>query len=378
MGSIRSLTGLRAVAAYSVLFAHAGDFHFGTNLTTHAAMTRLAYFGMSLFFVLSGFVIAYNYSGKLRTEGATGVYNFFVARFARLFPLYAAVLIFGYFFVLKHAGPLNILTHATLTQSWFNTEEAIYPPTWSISTEWAFYFVFAIGMLVLPKLKQPRLVLALVLITAPLLLLVLFVNRSAVLTLLSGPVFQHKHGSAELWYPWLTYYSPIVRIPEFIVGALAAKIYMSRGGNVAAPWAFLALAWCFGLLVFGGGLAGTPLDSLMPNFAYTPAIVVLILYLTQANAASSLFGCTVAIWLGEISYAVYLLQFKFFGDFGYFEVPLVQIAAEVIFITVLSGIVFVLYEAPMRRWVRSILARTSTSKIGFEWRSAKASLPTEP
>src|SRR5215203_4219419 len=53
----------------------------------------LPFFGMSLFFVLSGFVIHYNY-GMFRTDGlVAGGKKFFIARFARLYPLYFVVLI---------------------------------------------------------------------------------------------------------------------------------------------------------------------------------------------------------------------------------------------------------------------------------------------
>ena len=68
------LTGLRVVAACSVLIAHALDTAFiydPKNFHPYAAL--LAYFGMSLFFVLSGFVIQYNYAESFRTEPLRGI-----------------------------------------------------------------------------------------------------------------------------------------------------------------------------------------------------------------------------------------------------------------------------------------------------------------
>jgi peptidoglycan/LPS O-acetylase OafA/YrhL len=63
-GQLDPLTGLRGIAAYSVLTAHAMDsaFSFAGITIFFNFGTCLAYFGMSLFFVLSGFVIHYNYA----------------------------------------------------------------------------------------------------------------------------------------------------------------------------------------------------------------------------------------------------------------------------------------------------------------------------
>ena len=89
MRQLQCLTGLRGVAAYSVLMAHAAAYAYpGAPIIPHY-IHGLPYFGMSLFFVLSGFVIHYNYAGMFRTDGlAAGGKKFFIARFARLYPLY--------------------------------------------------------------------------------------------------------------------------------------------------------------------------------------------------------------------------------------------------------------------------------------------------
>ena len=91
------LTGLRAVAALTVLIAHAADGAFSYNgvRVLHDNLVYLAYFGMSIFFVLSGFVIYYNYARTFQSGSwVLNAYEFAVARFARLFPLYALVVVF--------------------------------------------------------------------------------------------------------------------------------------------------------------------------------------------------------------------------------------------------------------------------------------------
>src|SRR5580704_5650138 len=90
-GRLEPLTGLRGVAACAVLIAHAIDisFYYKGVAIFHPFAARLAYFGMALFFVLSGFVIQYNYAGAFASGPFfTATYRFFVARFARLYPLY--------------------------------------------------------------------------------------------------------------------------------------------------------------------------------------------------------------------------------------------------------------------------------------------------
>src|SRR5215204_4227907 len=87
MRQLQCLTGLRGVAAYSVLMAHAAAYAYpGAPIIPHY-IHGLPYFGMSLFFVLSGFVIHFNYAGMFRTDGlAAGGKKFFIARFAPALP----------------------------------------------------------------------------------------------------------------------------------------------------------------------------------------------------------------------------------------------------------------------------------------------------
>src|ERR1051325_5080228 len=140
MNRLAPLTGLRGIAAYSVLVAHAVDisYIYGGTSVFHDFASRLAYFGMSTFFVLSGFVIQYNYSGAFAQDGLAATYRFFAARFARLYPLYlVSIIIFVPHIPIPNFSG-NIGTYAaylTLTQSWFNWQMATFPPDWSISTE---------------------------------------------------------------------------------------------------------------------------------------------------------------------------------------------------------------------------------------------------
>ena len=121
---IGSLTGLRFIAALSVAFSHS-FLHLVPNQGLPAwylLLASFAGFGMPLFFVLSGFVIQYNYgawfSGGVRKAS---VARFLFYRFTRLYPLYITLLVLEYlinpydeFPHLFHAFPYFI----TMTQTW--------------------------------------------------------------------------------------------------------------------------------------------------------------------------------------------------------------------------------------------------------------------
>jgi peptidoglycan/LPS O-acetylase OafA/YrhL len=125
-GDIPSLTGLRGVAACSVLLAHAIDTAFVYEPMVLPITGRIAYFGMSLFFVLSGFVIHYNYSDLFNSEPLkTALSRFFLARFARLYPLYAVGIFLTLPMIPVPYAPWIVISYLTMTQSWLNADGRI-------------------------------------------------------------------------------------------------------------------------------------------------------------------------------------------------------------------------------------------------------------
>jgi peptidoglycan/LPS O-acetylase OafA/YrhL len=129
--------------------------------------------GMTLFFVLSGFVIHYNYNATIPRPG--GMRAFFVARFARLYPLYILLFLFDFAYTGLTARSacgqigapdehwLGLLFYLTLTQSWFYAVICRaslayqYGPvaavTWSISVEAFFYVAYVVVAMLIARRK---------------------------------------------------------------------------------------------------------------------------------------------------------------------------------------------------------------------------------
>ena len=83
-----ALDGLRGIAALAVVFYHV---KFPNHFTTYPGLFfRNGYMAVDLFFILSGFVIYANYSGKIYNTASA--LRFIVLRFFRIYPLHLAIL----------------------------------------------------------------------------------------------------------------------------------------------------------------------------------------------------------------------------------------------------------------------------------------------
>jgi peptidoglycan/LPS O-acetylase OafA/YrhL len=161
--NIRSLTSLRFFAAMWVVL-----FHFWPNLTGTEVMPGLVgkgYLGVELFFVLSGFILSHVYRTQVE-EGRFAYGGFLWSRLARVYPLHLATLAgLGAVALAATAAGLrvdpNILSWAslpanlTLTQAWGLAPVAGWNhPSWSISAEWFAYLTFPLFAWTALKLKD--------------------------------------------------------------------------------------------------------------------------------------------------------------------------------------------------------------------------------
>ena len=144
-----ALTGLRGIAALWVLAYHAG-------------LSAAGYLGVDLFFVLSGFIIAYNYADARLAEDGRRYREFLWRRLARIYPAYLAALLLTLAAVAVLAPwevSLRKSAHFTaegfwasvfMVQAWTVPVPRVWNvPGWSVSAEWAAYLAF-------PLIAAPR------------------------------------------------------------------------------------------------------------------------------------------------------------------------------------------------------------------------------
>jgi peptidoglycan/LPS O-acetylase OafA/YrhL len=146
---IGSLTGIRFFLAIWVLLFHTcdvwKDYPFLYNLFSKG------YVAVSAFFVLSGFILVYNYA-NLQTDSKS-LKMFSIARVIRLYPMYLLSIIiafplFAYFQFKTEPDYLSVIFITTITtllgvQAWYKPVlEKLNPPSWSLSVEFFFYSLF--------------------------------------------------------------------------------------------------------------------------------------------------------------------------------------------------------------------------------------------
>src|ERR1700691_547303 len=105
---IRSLTGVRGVAAVIIVVYHYGKFHLDRASGTAVWSVPHGYLPVDMFFMLSGFVIGYVYKDAFASENWTefraNYKTFMIKRFARLYPAYIVI---AAFYALKIAAGLT-------------------------------------------------------------------------------------------------------------------------------------------------------------------------------------------------------------------------------------------------------------------------------
>jgi peptidoglycan/LPS O-acetylase OafA/YrhL len=116
------------------------------------------YNGVTLFFILSGFVLAWSYADRILPLEPRGLWSFFVARLARVYPMYLlALLVVILPRIMDGKSDSLMLVHALALQPWMPNVGSVYVynvPGWSIGVEFFLYACFPLLILGLSKLRK--------------------------------------------------------------------------------------------------------------------------------------------------------------------------------------------------------------------------------
>lgn len=340
-----ALTGIRFLAAMHVVF-----FHFGSSFAARHGAPFLAvnflqngWTAVTLFFILSGFILSYTYSGQI--EGPRNRTRFWQARFARIYPVYLLSLLLMLPFS-EHLSPGLSVAVLTMVQSW----NPLHPeyggawnmPAWTLSTEAFFYLVFPF---LLPLLIRASIHTLRILLIAAIALIVFAHTMDEHMAIAL---------TRSLYLP-----VPLIRLPEFLAGMLAGTLFLHRSAPLLSPVSnsILSSLSIIIILAIDATIRG-PWISLLA----IPFTVLLYLLAMNQGFIAGILGNKIAVLLGGASYAVYLLQapvrawmhlalsrIKPVEGLDAFLSPLVLVAFSIL--------VFLYWEEPVRRWLKKRFSR---------------------
>ena len=355
MGKINALTGIRAFAAVWVIFFHCiGD---GRSALTNEWVNNFANRGGSavdLFYVLSGFIMAFVYGDKMTTLSWKTTRSFLWKRFARIYPAHFTVLML-FLAVFLFA----VFTGSPYTKEFHTVPKFFYQlfmlnglgipdsngwnfPSWTISSEFFAYLLFPVLTLWTGKLNRLQSVVAVV------------------------AIYLAMYGAAFMITGGTTYYLPhsliLTRIgSQFTVGCLLYNIASADVLKKNAGW---VSQLAFVLVIVVSTVATSDMSIGILSMLYS--ILIVSLAEDRGSLLSKLMSSRVMVFFGDISYSIYIIhnftliilnqaanRVPFLSN-NLAHGTMVRFAADFALAVVGGTVLHFGIEVPARRWLTSI------------------------
>jgi len=334
------LDALRGLAAVFVLFRHTVPF-WGFNIYR-------SYLAVDLFFILSGFVIAFAYDEKLRTK-VMNLRQFLLVRLIRMYPVYLFSLVLC---VVVWSGNLSMialpLAAAVFFLPWPMPGNpglfGINGPYWSLFFELAANFLYG---LLRPVLNN-------VMLAA-----ILIVSAAGI----AVSAFLHGNLDTGWMWGWPSISAGFARaIFGVFLGLFLYRHYATLSrfvGRFVSPWAAFVLV---GVILVSpsaqawGQLANPLIDTLLVLLVF-PVLVV------AASRHTGTRGRSLLLWLGAASYPLYVVHQQSGSIVQYLTGYWAQQAAPWSGIALTVGLLIFcvllekVYDLPLRRWLRRKLLK---------------------
>jgi peptidoglycan/LPS O-acetylase OafA/YrhL len=320
------------------------------NFTLHA--------GVSIFFVLSGFILSYNYPVAFKTM--VEVKNFWIKRFVRLWPLHLFTLLITIVLLPKFIPTENVilsfLANILMLGAWIplnNFYHLFNTISWALSAEVFFYLLFPLLIKYWPT-KWKQIVLMSILLPVGGIML----SNTLRIPYLSDYFPRPRAVDIE----GINYINPISRLAEFVFGMLTYQIY-SRFRNLKnkSVWIFTVLESLSVIIFFSGmylarlvsdsqtvtnliGKAGALWSIIGINII--PSSCLVLVYAFEKGFWSRILRQQIFLFLGSISFSLYIIHDCLFKLYLYYLQPLFYPRQTLAFITYpfcLMAIAFIMY-----------------------------------
>ncbi len=315
-----ALTGLRTILAVNVMFFHFTPPHpeFLTPVIGNA------YVFVGFFFLISGFVLAYNYADRPRLEKR----RFYLARLSRVYPTYLLVLLLSLpFLAIEWQAHTHreffwglVLTPLAL-QGWIPGLATFWNTVgWTLPAELMLYLLFPFLLTAIGR-QSSRLGTPLRLGVAIGVVWLIGITPHFIY-FLTNPDHLPAQANRFTYAFWLRAlkYSPAAYVCTFTAGVLLARLHARL--DLAASRRFVAAAVALvGLAVFFAfGVDRVPY-VLVHGALLLPFFALLLLGLAGPNPIASVLAWKPIVLFGETTFALYLLHFNAFLLIHFYKLP---------------------------------------------------------
>lgn len=354
---IHTLTSFRFIASFLIVLLHMNMYH------TYGGLS------VTFFFVLSGFILTYNYKEQFKQIRKKELVSFYVSRFSRIYPVHILTFILIVLFPIAVNYPLTLssaLTNLFLLQTYFPTKEVFFfnGVSWSISVEMFFYALFPFIISLLLKLKL-KLVLALGVL--------FYLIVIGVTIAINPPIPTFSVG----W--WIYYAFPPMQFLSFFVGILFGLVFLKLNNKTHRHFWLFTFLECMsvGLFMF--------MHSIVVFLPFGPAFqmslyhlpfigLIVFVFAFQGGLVSKMLSFKPLVHLGEISYSTYMIHTVIIYYISVFFLPTITATYNgiyhswaqwtlIIIMLCLSDIMYRYLEMPMRKWIKQVYKVLATKKV---------------
>ncbi|MDH0636201.1 acyltransferase [Pseudomonas sp. GD03860] len=292
------IQGLRAIAVLGVILFHVNK-HWLPG----------GFIGVDVFFVISGFLITQIILRK-KEAGTFSFVDFYMQRVRRIVPAYLVLLIvvaacMALLLIPRDFDSFKDSVKAALyfnSNGFFAAQNDYFAPaahelpllhTWSLAVEMQFYLLLPFVLIVTPKrLLAP----ALILITV---------------SLVAYSEFLLQQDLRQT-----VYFSLAARIPEFLIGSLAAIV---PAGHQLKKRASDGLAWLGAVLMVSSFILVSDGQNFPGLLALPACLGAALLLVTRYTTLNQLLSLPPLVFLGALSYSLYLWHWPILAALRYFS-----------------------------------------------------------
>ncbi|MEO5776472.1 MAG: acyltransferase [Flavobacterium sp.] len=349
---------MRTIAILMVLFGHCLWVFPESTRFLYQLFVLFGFFGVEIFFVLSGFLIGkILYQLYLKEDfSITSVFYFLKRRWFRTLPNYFLILIvnIGIALMIGYSTP-SLWRYFFFLQNLKVTMLPFFPESWSLSVEEFAYIILPFFLLIIAALFKPKNKSLFFLFTIVLLILIFFCNK----------IYYQNTTTNTTIDQWNLSLKSVVlyRLDSIFIGVFCSWIYFNYNSfwQKSKNILFVLGILFFGFLFVGIGYLGLFIEthSALWNVFYLPfvsvAVACFLPFLSEWKQEKSIFLKPIT-FISIISYSIYLLHYsvvlqlmKNFIPLNSQNQPLVYgfVLVYIVITFLLSYLLYRFYEKPI-------------------------------